>query len=264
LLKNTLVALKGLLQTCWRLRLIDHEAFGRAVDWPKTSHVPTPAGRMLSDDELKTISTYARAQHGAYGAWLRGVFSLLSGNGVRVTELCTALFAAYDPKGMTLTVVGKGNRPAVIHLAAQRVEALDAWCYFRSSRQPYLFHHVARSRGPRSRPKAEPMRPLVRQDIHWTCRMVAAETGLPLFSPHDFRRTFCTSTLDKGVDLLTTQRLMRHSSVSTTQIYDRREAQKDAETLRSLTFAFDEDHESTGSDAGERVSESSARARNDA
>ncbi|MEZ4705625.1 MAG: site-specific integrase [Caldilineaceae bacterium] len=52
-----------------------------------------------------------------------------------------------------------------------------------------------------------------------------AEAGIRRFTPHDMRRTYSGELLDAGVDLATVQKLMGHSSASTTAGYDRRGVQ---------------------------------------
>ncbi len=43
------------------------------------------------------------------------------------------------------------------------------------------------------------------------------ETGLEKFAPHDLRRTFASSMLDNGEDIVTVKDAMGHSSIATTQ-----------------------------------------------
>jgi integrase len=53
-------------------------------------------------------------------------------------------------------------------------------------------------------------------------RKRAAEAGIPVFGPHDLRRTTATHLLDRGIDIGTVQKMLGHKFVSTTLLYDRR------------------------------------------
>ncbi|MBW9267860.1 MAG: tyrosine-type recombinase/integrase [Candidatus Thiodiazotropha sp. (ex. Lucinisca nassula)] len=60
------------------------------------------------------------------------------------------------------------------------------------------------------------------------------KAGIPQVSPHDFRKTFISSLLGKGIDVFTVQRMAGHSDPQTTSGYDLRpeeDARSASETL---------------------------------
>ncbi|MFS1918961.1 tyrosine-type recombinase/integrase [Vibrio sp. 10N.286.45.E10] len=57
------------------------------------------------------------------------------------------------------------------------------------------------------------------QAIHEILRTRRMEAGLEHCSPHDLRRTYASTSLENGVDIMTLKDMMGHASITTTQRY---------------------------------------------
>ena len=57
------------------------------------------------------------------------------------------------------------------------------------------------------------------QAIYEILRTRRMEAGLEHCSPHDLRRTYASTLLENGVDIMTLKDMMGHASITTTQRY---------------------------------------------
>jgi integrase/recombinase XerD len=222
---NTLVAVRGVLRTCWRLGLMSHEALALATDWDAVQASRLPKGREISPDELTKLSMYCRAQREAYSTFLGATFALLVGAGLRSSEVCNLPISSYVPGETRVRLIGKGDKEGWGVFGLTEKYALQDWLIVRKTLDihgNWLLARVHRNGG-----LAESER-LTTSALNHLCTDVAEAAGVAHFTPHDCRRTYCTRLLAAGMDLARVQRLMRHESPKTTALYDRRESDADA------------------------------------
>lgn len=228
----TLTALRGVLRTAWREKLMSHEDFHIATDWPENRATSLPAGRALSEEEVQRLRAFCLEDVPPFGTFTLGLFALLLGTGLRANEACTLTVDAYDPVDQTLRFLRKGRKEVLLSLGTGEAQEVEAWIALRKTFEvplPWLFIRVWRDG--RVRPKK-----LSVKVLEHMCKDLAHRAGLKHFSPHDCRRTFGTLLLERGIDLATVQRLMSHESPDTTARYDRRQWKTDAKARRSVTI----------------------------
>jgi integrase/recombinase XerD len=135
----------------------------------------------------------------------------LFSTGMRVSEVVAIDIAQVDIDRLVISVRGKGNREREIPIVC------DA---FREA----LSEHIAE----RCKERATPDAPLFvnrrntrmsDQSVRAIVRRHAARIGVRRITPHMLRHTVATLLLEDGADLRHIQRLLGHSSITTTTIY---------------------------------------------
>lgn len=208
-----LAGLRGVLREAWRLGQISHDDFQRTVDLAplrgSRRRVPFPIG--TGDIErLMRICSEDRSPRGCRDL---AILSVLYGGGLRRSEL-TALDLS-DFQRNTLRVCGKGQQYRLAYLPEVTAQRIEDWLATRGSETGPLFVAIYRSgRIARRKLSSETIARIVRDR--------AVNAGLGRLTPHDLRRAMATQLLSAGVDVFTVQKILRHASVSTTAIYDRR------------------------------------------
>jgi integrase len=210
-----LAALRGVLREAWRLGLMPAEEYRQAVDLEGIRGTTPPAGRALTDGELRALFASC-PRDSVSGIRDAALLAVLYGAGLRRSEAVALECADYDRDTGTLTVRrGKGNKARTVYATNGGKRALDAWIEARGQESGSLFCPVSRG-------GVVTVAPMTGQAVLWILRRAASRAKVARFSPHDLRRTFIGDLLDAGADLVTVQALAGHANVQTTARYDRR------------------------------------------
>ncbi len=184
------------------------------------------AGRYIPPAELEAllgVCFNARKKNGgrsARGVRDAAILTLAWVTGMRRSEIVSLDLADIDRSGGKWRVTirhGKGDKQRRMRLADLCKRRLREWLSVRGPADGPLFCPVGK--GDRVRPG----RRLTDDGIAKMLEERARSAGLAQpVTWHDFRRTFASNLLDKGVDIVTVQKLMGHASPTTTGRYDRR------------------------------------------
>lgn len=138
----------------------------------------------------------------------RAVLSLIYATGARLNEAVHLRIGDIDGERMTVHIrCGKGGKPRMVPMSAALRDLLRAYWLVERPRD-YLF------------PGARADQPLHETSVQHACakaRLVARIDKLA--SVHTLRHSYATHLLELGVDLRTIQKLLGHTSLSTTAIY---------------------------------------------
>ena len=210
-----LSAVRGTLREAWRLGQIDAETLARAVDVPNVKAEQLPAGRHVDRGEVQALFSVCTGDDPA-STRDAALLALLYGCGLRRSEAVTLQLTDYEQATGAVTVrSGKGRKDRIVYVTNGAADALAAWVGHRGTWEGSLLAPVAKGG------KVQ-QRSMTAQATLLRLRWLAQRAGVRAFSPHDLRRSFVGELLDAGADISTVQQLAGHSSVTTTQRYDRR------------------------------------------
>lgn len=137
--------------------------------------------------------------------------TLMVVTGVRVAELVGIECADIDVQSRSLRLIGKGRRERHVYLADHWTAALTS-AYLQTRRRlgvahPWLLFNYC-------------LAPLSASAVRVRLARAATEAELGIrVTPHMLRHTAATQLMEAGVDIRYIQRLLGHSSISTTEIY---------------------------------------------
>lgn len=139
------------------------------------------------------------------------VMELLFATGMRISELCSLKPSDIDLESNNILIYGKGAKERMIQLGNREViSALELYREtFREEIAACGYFFVNRLQ-----------HKLSDQSVRFTINRYAALAGITQhITPHMFRHSFATLLLEQDVDIRYIQRMLGHSSISTTEIY---------------------------------------------
>lgn len=140
------------------------------------------------------------------------LFEMLYQTGMRQAELRGLKDSDVDEMAMQIKVLGKRNKERIIPISRQLLEMTENYKKVRDEQFPERENVIllVNDRG-------EAMSPtFVYRQVH---KILDGVTTLEQKSPHVLRHTFATHMLNEGADIRAIQKILGHSSLSSTQIY---------------------------------------------
>ncbi len=227
-----LVALRRVLQEAYRLDLMESLDFQKAVAIPNVKGTGQLRGRALSTAEINTLIENCRQENLPISVRDAAVIAILRSGGIRRQELVKLELEDLNLVTGELTIrQGKGGKFRLVYLTAEAMEMIEQWLEVRGDLPGALICPINKGGRVELRHFAPDG-----DGIYKLVRARALKSGVKHFSPHDFRRTFCSDLLDEGEDVFTVQELAGHASAVTTSKYDRRGEERKRRAVKRLKF----------------------------
>ncbi|MDX2370899.1 MAG: tyrosine-type recombinase/integrase [Colwellia sp.] len=223
----TLSALKSLAYECWQQKIIDIECYTRIKMIKKLKGTRAVAGRVLKTSEVEKIKHYYKNSNDNKNTRNYAIFALACGAGLRRREIM--LLNVSDIKNHTILVHGKGNKSRTIYLSKFVNHAVYKWLKTLKRKSGALFSSICKN-------EEIANTRISSMGIGVVINQIIVNVKVEHFTPHDLRRTFATTLLEVGADKIAVQRLMGHSSLNTTIIYDRRGEKTQKMAIKMLPF----------------------------
>lgn len=136
----------------------------------------------------------------------KSCFTVMYACGLRIGEAVALEVGSIDKTGLTLRVIGKGDKERCVPLPQPVLDELRK--LWRTHRNPRWLFPNKRNSGP-----------VGRDTLHATLAAVAQAAGIPGITSRCLRHSYATRLLENGVDTRVVQILLGHANIATTTIY---------------------------------------------
>ncbi len=193
-----------------------------------------PKGRHIPIEEFLSLLQACQTDGSPAGRRDAAIMALAWSSGLRRSEIAGLRLDAWQrTKGQQLEIKGKGNKIRQVHIHSGAGAWLRAWLRVRGLEIGPLFCPI--HKGGKVQRRRGLSDEALAQMLAKRCKQANIEQPLTW---HDFRRTFAGNLLDSGVDLVTVQKLLGHSSPTTTSLYDRRGEEVKQRAVRNINIPF--------------------------
>ena len=172
----------------------------------KKIRMPKPEQRI---NTFFTIKELEQMREGASCFRSRAMLEAFYATGCRLSEIMNMKINDIDMNKLCVNVIGKGNKERTVYFNERALHHMKLYLNSRDDECEYLF--VTKRRPFRQ------MRKHTTQDV--LGEIVNNSKVERRICWHDFRRSFASHALGRGVDIVVIQHLLGHASVATTEIY---------------------------------------------
>ena len=220
----------GVLAEACKLELMDAISYQKATDLPSIRATSRVAGRALTTIEITSIMEVLERDCSYQGIRDAALIAILRGTGLRRAEMVKLKLSNVNIETGAIEVrKGKGGKNRTVYLPTAGIPYVLKWLKVQRFSPGALLCPIRKG-------GEIQYRHLSSQSVLLIVQKRALQAGVKTFSPHDFRRTFCSDLLDAGVDIVTVQKLAGHASPSTTAKYDRRGEETKRNAVQNLKF----------------------------
>jgi len=221
-------AVRGTAKAAMLMNMMSYEDYGRLISVDMVKGFRLPTGRMLSQGEIQALVDACLNDYIKPGSKNAGdkrspasyrdlaILGMLFVGGLRRAEVADLDVEDIDMNSKEVRVIGKGNKERIIFLDEGTIVSLKNWLKLRGDFDGSLFYAVNRGGNIVAGRLSD-------QAIYNMVKKRQRLAGITSsISPHDFRKTFISTILDRTGDLSAAQILAGHSDPKTTASYDRR------------------------------------------
>lgn len=212
---RAITAARRVMRVARREKLISRDDYEEIEDIDHIAGTRPLAGRAYEDEEIARVYEVVKDKTTNTGIRDSAMFLMLWGTGCRRTELTTIDMSAWSPITRQMMIIGKRRNIRYVKVNALTTSALERWFKVRGLQPGPMFVSNLRNSDTLTNKR------LPSQTAYDRCRAIGREAGISDLSPHNIRRTFISSALDRD-DALIVGRAVGQNDPKVTAKYDRR------------------------------------------